>query len=187
MSRRGVSLVELLVVMTACSAVLALTSQLVCRVMRIQVESRAHADVERNAMRLSEQFRRDVHQAVSAETQRTEPVEPVLVQLRFSDGRQVEYSQQDGQLLRLGTGGGIPDSREEFVFPRGCEALVREASAPQRLLLSVTGGPHNAAAPPADAKSPATAPIIPVSVYVEAQLGRDWRFSDRPERKETPE
>ena len=52
--RRGVSLTELLVVMTACTVVMTLTSQLICRVMRIQVESRAHVDVERNAMRLAD-------------------------------------------------------------------------------------------------------------------------------------
>jgi hypothetical protein len=184
-SRRAASLIELLVVMSACTVVLTLTGELLCRVMRIQIDSRAHVDVERNSLRLAEQFRRDVHHAQAAVTGQDELGDDVLLQLRFPGGRQAEYSRHSGTVLRRVSGNGSQVSREEFVFPATCDLVIQEAGAPPRLTLTITVGPNEARA--GDNKPLARALAIPVSLQVESTLGRDLRFAIAPDQQEVPE
>jgi prepilin-type N-terminal cleavage/methylation domain-containing protein len=174
-SRRAVSLIELLVVMSVSTVLITLTSGLVCRVMRIQVQSRAHVDVERNTLRLSNQFRRDVHQAQSAVTNRADLRVDVFLMLRFADGEKVEYSSQKGIVLRLKSGAGAAPGREEYVFPPTCELTIAESGAPPRLVLTITG---RLTEQPGEGResSQLTSPAIPVTLQVESQVGHDLRF-----------
>jgi hypothetical protein len=184
-SRRAASLIELLVVMSASTVVLTLTSQLLCRVMRIQIESRAHVDVERNSLRLAEQFRRDVHAAQAAATSRDELGNDVFLQLRFPDGRQAEYSRHGRTVLRRVSGSSSQVAREEFVFPATCDVAIQEDGKPPWLTLTITMGPNQARS--GDDKPLTRALAIPVSLQVEATLGRDLRFAAAPARQEVPE
>jgi type II secretory pathway pseudopilin PulG len=184
-SRRGISLIELLVVMSACGVVLTLTSQLLCRVMRIQIESRTQVDVERNSLRLSEQLRHDVHQARVAVTSRPELGNEVFLRLQFADGQQTEYSRHGGTVLRQASGNGSQASREEFVFPATCNLSIQQNGAPPRLTLTITTGPNEARSGDDEPLNRALA--IPVSLRVEATRGRDLRFATAPARQEAPE
>ena len=66
-SRRGVSLTELLMLMSSCTMILSLCAVLLHRVMRVEIESRSIVAAERTSERLSHQFRQDVHQATGGE------------------------------------------------------------------------------------------------------------------------
>jgi hypothetical protein len=171
-SRRGISILELLVIMSASTVVLTMTSLLIIRAMRVQMESRAHCDVERNALRLAEQFRRDAHDAKSAEINEEAGEGEVFLRLQVLDGNQVEYSCTGGTVLRLASGSGKQVSREEFAFPAAIEISIRELKSPSRITLTITAIPLAAAGKP-----PVSTLLIPVSFEVEAALDRDRRFA----------
>lgn len=59
--RRGVSLIELLVVMSAATVILTLSTGLIHRIMHAQSKARGLAEIERTTLRLGNRFRRDVH------------------------------------------------------------------------------------------------------------------------------
>jgi hypothetical protein len=66
--RRGISLVELMLTLSACCVILTMSAALIHRALHAQSKSRRFFDGERNAQRLGESFRRDVHAATSAAT-----------------------------------------------------------------------------------------------------------------------
>jgi hypothetical protein len=183
--RRATSLLELVLIMSACTVVLTLTGVLLQRAMRLQMHSRSHVNAERTSLRLANQFRRDVHNARDTVEITADDAKTVSLQLKLADGRTATYSRSGGAVLRLENGGGKPDWREEFVFPALHELTIAEQTAPRRLALnlavkgldepSVTGAP------------PANTLIVPVSIRVEAVVGRDLRFSAARSRREAPE
>jgi hypothetical protein len=168
-------MIELLIVMSACSVVLTLSSVVIVRAMRVQMQARAYCDAERNALRLSDQFRRDVHGAKSAVSRRADPEGDSFLRLQLADGRQVDYSRVGGTVLRLTTGNGNRVAREEFAFPADCELGVRESQSPRRLVLTISADPDF------DLTSGGTplrvAPAGPLSLHVEAAVGRDLRLA----------
>ena len=184
-SRRAVSLVELLVVMSACTVVISLTGGFLCRVMRIQVESRSRVDVERNALRLSDQFRRDVHQARSVEVRDTDARGGVFLRLQFADGKHAKYSRRQGTVLRQASGVRNQVSREEYVFPAACQLTIAEIGTPKRIVLMMASGPHDDVS--GDDKPIALPVRVPVSLHVESLVGRDLRFALATMREEAAE
>jgi hypothetical protein len=183
-SRRGVSLTELLVVMSASTVVLTLSSALVCRVMRVQVESRSHADAERDSLRLSEQFRRDAHLAEAAVTNRAELGGDGFVRLQLADGQQVDYSLKNGVVRRSLSAGGKRVARDEFKFPAGCEVSVRQDGTPSKLTLALTSKSFEIRH--SSEKHAFEVPSYPVSLQVESILGRDLRFASPGKQGASP-
>jgi hypothetical protein len=180
--RRAVSLIELLLVMSACTSVLTLSSVLLVRAMRIQTQSRVHADAERTALRLANQFRRDVHRAQTAVLNRNELERDVVLRLQLADGQRVDYALVGSTLLRLAAGSDNRAAREEFFFPPGCEFSVRELEAPPRLAITIAAKPNfGIASDGTHARMPG---VVPVSLCVEASLGRDARFAAAVDRQE---
>lgn len=179
LSRRGVSIVELLVVMSASTVVLSLTSVLIVRAMQHQMQARALEDVERNSLRLSEQFRRDVHQAQKVVPRQAGSQGGALLQLELVDDTHVEYRVEDTgddvNVLRLAVTSGKPKAREEFVFPGHGEVKIRELDSPRRIALMITTTPFIEAT--ADGMPPVGAVAIPVSFAAEAVVGADLRFA----------
>jgi hypothetical protein len=183
-TRRAVSLLELLVIMSASTIVLTLCGLLLHRAMRLQIESRAHVDAERTALRLASQFRRDVHAARAAVTGNAEQANDALLQLELADGRTAQYSRDAGTVLRMESGGGKPEWREEFLFPTVNELTIEEEDAPPRLILTVTANPK--AVPPAGQPLAITR-IVPLSIHAEAVVGRDLRLGQLPAVQEKRE
>jgi hypothetical protein len=177
--RRGISILELLVIMSASTVVLTLSCLLIIRAMRAQMDSRAHCDVERSALRLAQQFRDDVHQAQNAETNEDAGEGGVFLRLGVRDGKQVEYSRTRDTVLRLTSADGNQGWREEFAFPATCEISIRELESPPRIALKITTPPTAALS---ENKPPVSTLAIPVSFDVEAALDRDRRFAaNKPE------
>jgi hypothetical protein len=143
--------------------------------MRIQIESRGRTDAERNALRLSDQFRRDVHQAQSVQIGDRDSNDGVFLRLQFADGRQAEYARHEGTVLRQASGERHHVSREEYVFPAACKLTISEIGTPQRLVLTLTTGSDDEVS---ENDKRAARPVrIPVSLHVESLVGRDLRFA----------
>ena len=88
MPRRGFTLIEMVVVMTAVAAILAATVVLMHFVLQMDTEVRQRTHTVATVGRLAEQFRRDVHQA------RGEPViaaDHRAAELRLPGGRIVKW------------------------------------------------------------------------------------------------
>jgi len=116
MKRRGVSLVELLAVISATSVVLAVGSGLLHRALSLQSATRLHLEHDRTALALGRQFRDDVHAAVEADVA-AGPGR--VVRVGRSDGVTVEYAATCGGLRRRARG---PDGGvivEDYRFPAG--------------------------------------------------------------------
>jgi type II secretory pathway pseudopilin PulG len=183
-TRRAISLIELLVVMSASTVVLTLTGVLLQRAMRTQMHSRALVDAERASLRLAEQFRRDVHSARAVRVSDPLEHETPFLRLDLAGGRWAEYSRVGGRLLRLESGGDKPTWREEFVFPAASELSVERKSIPSRLILQITAKQPE---PPAAASGPlVSTQSVPVHIRAEAVVGRDFRFGGAPTGEGAP-
>jgi hypothetical protein len=168
--RRGVSLTELMVLMSATTMILSMSAMLLHRVMRVQVESRAFADAERNAARLSRQFRQDAHQAASAVLDASKLNEGVFLRLQLPANETIEYSRASGNILRAVSHGGKIASREEFPFQPACKMVAREEKSPDRLILVITSPALDPASSQEEQlRSYRTAPV---ALQVEAMLNR---------------
>jgi hypothetical protein len=174
-SRRAVSMIELLIVMSACTIVLTLSSVLVVRAMRTHAQSRVNCDAERNALRLSSQFRRDVHAAESAVAENNAQRGDFFLSMQLTEDQQVEYSIVGGTVLRLMSLDGKSTAREEFAFPAGSKLTIRELESPRRIALTIVNQPTFDKAPEGIPRAIALA--VPLSLDVEANLGRDRRLT----------
>lgn len=172
-THRGASLVELLVVMSACSVILSMSAGLVHRAMRTHSQTRSVFEVERSALRLSGQFRRDVHRATSAITDDASLGEHVFVRLQLPGDQIVEYRRLQQSVMRIVSQSVQTVSREEFPWSSAIEVALQEENSPRRLVLSITAAPATAA----DGEQVSSPREMQVSFQAEANLGCDWRFA----------
>lgn len=140
-NRRGMSLVELLLVMSACTVVLTTSAALIHRVMQAQSRTRAVFDAERASLRLANDFRRDVRQAQSAELDPARLNEDAVLMLKLKDGQSIEYRRTGGRLVRTLSERDKQIGREEYVFPASCELTVKQQEVPNIIVLSLTSSP----------------------------------------------
>ncbi|WP_254510199.1 hypothetical protein [Anatilimnocola floriformis] len=131
--RSGISLVELVVVMSGCAVLLSLSAALLQRVMQAQVRSRADADLQRTLLRLDQSVRNDVHTASAAETDPAKLMAGAVLRLELPDSTAIEYRRQEAGLQRVQLSGQEIKSRETFSFPREIEPAVTRPH--QRLIV----------------------------------------------------
>lgn len=177
-SRRGISLIELLAVLSGCSVALGLTASLLHQTMRAQSHTRDFFDVERNAQRLARQFRSDVHAAAADSIDDIDAEgasDGELLRLRLHDGQTISYQRAAEKIIRIVSQTDAPTAREEYVLSELMEIDMREADSPQRFVLSVTSTPPlpSQAAP----SSPANIRAATVNLEVVAAPARDLRFA----------
>ena len=170
-SRRGVSLTELLLLMSSYTIILSMCAVLLHRVMRVEIDSRSFVDAERAAGRLSRQFRHDVHQATAAEVDGSKLAKSTFLQLQLPDNRTVEYSRVNGNVLRTMSRSGKTGAREEFAFEPSCKLAVRQDESPKRLVLSITSPALESTSDKVEQLQSYKA--VPVGLYVEASISRD--------------
>jgi hypothetical protein len=168
--RRGISLVELMLTLSACCVILTMSAGLIHRAMHAHTKGRKFFDGERSALRLGESFRRDVHAATAAVTGDAigDAVgDELLVRLELPGGQSIEYRQAAGRVERLWHVDGSVRAREAFTFPPETR-LVASQESPSLIVLEIV--PPEVAAEPADgALSPYS---VIVSLRAEAILGR---------------
>jgi hypothetical protein len=182
---RGASLIELLTVMSACTVLLSISAGLVHRAMFSHSHTRSFFDVERSALRLSGQFRRDVHQANPGEMETAAGGEAAFLRLKLPDEQTVEYRRAEKSVFRVLSRNGQTVSREEFPFRAVIDVSLREEESPRRLVLSIIGGPATAVSTSTGTRASAKFRDLPVSFQAEAVLGRNRRFAEHaaPEEK----
>jgi hypothetical protein len=168
--RNGLSLVELVAAVSACSVILTTCAVLLHRAMRADSDSRSFGDIERNAARLSNQFRDDVHKASVSLLDRSKTGNEVVLKLKLSKDQSLEYSCSVGKVLRTLTQDGKVRAREEFVFPQQSEFAIHERDSPKRIILSITTRPKGVAG---DVRPLKTYHAIPLSLQIEAVVNRD--------------
>jgi type II secretory pathway component PulJ len=182
-NRRGTSLIELLIVMSACTVVLTLSAELIHRVMRVQSRSQAFANSQRSAQRLSTAFRNDVHSASRYETDPERLGENGLIRLNPTVGPAVEYRHKNGTIERVvladtsagqgasGEGEQAVTAREQFAF--STEIDVTAGRDDNSELVTLTIKPH------VDDRRSGKAPLrsiafeAPVYLEVQATLARN--------------
>ncbi len=173
-ARQGVSLVELLIVMSAATVILTISAALVHRIMLAHSKARAFVDVERTSLRLANAFRSDVHQSISATATDKPLAGTAFLQLELPAGQRLEYRREDGTISRVLFDGERTVSREAFSLTPGIELAITKDS-PSLIALSISSPP--AATAPEDRVSPSINYAVPVTLHVEAAVNRDQRFS----------
>lgn len=135
---KALSLVEMLVVMSAVSVLLNLTALVLHRLMDVHSHSRAFLDTERNALRLARQARSDIHAAQRVEVERGETGD--TLRLELGPAGSVEY-RNDGELVqRVCTRTAAMTARESYRFDPGERLKIEWLESPKRIALTVGGG-----------------------------------------------
>lgn len=158
--RRGISLLELVVVMSGCAVLLSLSAAFLQRVMLTQVRSRADADLQRTLLRLDQSVRNDVHAAVAAETDSAKLMASAILRLELPDSATIEYRRQEAGLQRVQLSGEDVKSREIFSFTREIEPEISRPH-PRLIVLSIR------------ADDDLVVDVPPVHVRIEAALPRE--------------
>jgi len=141
-SRRGFTLAELLVVITAMSVILSAAVVLMHFVFQLNSEAHQTTQVVADVGRMAEQFRRDVHQAVS---------EPIVAadhrsaELHLSGEKIVEWRiEEPNGLARTEQARAAADRQSTFNLPKDTTASLELQSQGTARILSVrihsTGG-----------------------------------------------
>lgn len=118
-SRRGVTLVEAMVMMTAVAAMLGTVALMLGLTMRLQDESLAAFGRSETFDRLAARFREDVHASRSA------AIDGRTLRLGPEAGRTVEYRVGEaGDLSRVVVEGGKDAAREPFRIPQSVGAKL---------------------------------------------------------------
>lgn len=188
--RRGVSLVELLLLMTACALILTLSAQVIHRSMLAHTKAKRFYDGERSAQRLANQFRSDVHEATAATVGQTEDGDSPLVQLTMADDRSVEYHHTGDSLERRVLSDAEVKSRERFDFPSKIEVAVAEdaedkQTGRQRIALTITSRVEQPVL--GDARPKSAAYAMPTRLEVRAIVGRTAAALARLAEERSPE
>ena len=172
--RRGISLIELIVVISGVSVVLGVSVGLLHRVMRTQSNTRHFFDRERAAMRLSGQFRKDIHAASEVFVSDNSTEGKPLIHLTLHDGWAVDYFTSTTAIVRTSSKEGIPSAREEFVFDREVDAVVHQDLEAHAVVLSISDLVSSVAlqgiSKPLDERNK------PIALSVYAIKGRDLRM-----------
>lgn len=176
--RRGVSLVELILTLSACTVILTMSAGLIHRALHAQSKARLFFDTERSTHRLGESFRRDIHAAQSAAVAGDGDDGAALLRLELPGEQAIEYWQETGRVERLWLVEGEVRAREAFTFSAETRFQV-ERESPRLIALSVI--PFTANAGPENRPLPSY--TVPVSVRVEAVLGRNASLANAPEKQ----
>jgi type II secretory pathway pseudopilin PulG len=155
---RGVTLIEMLVVMTGVSVVLGLCALTIQLLMRVSSDAQARRSTSAALGRLAEQFREDVHDGDDVQLRAS-------ASLRLTRGPRVAitYEARDGRVERVESTGGQPSRRETYALERGSSAAFqRRDDGPRRFLALVVS--HGARAGRPDPPRP---------VEILALVGKD--------------
>ena len=182
MSKRGHSLVELLVVMSMTSVIFTVGIGMLHRVMHEQKFADRDNLMHRVAERLSTKLRQDVHLADRAELTSSDAENEQRLVLNHSEGT-VTYAVRYHVLEREAIREGQPVHRDSFPFPDNYRLEFSEAST-ERVTFTAFAIPQAYLATASDEPPGREIErnLRRAVMRVEASLGRDHRFlkSDTP-------
>lgn len=113
---RGYALIEMLAVIAITSTIMGIVGVVSHTLLRSERSSRTELVEEMAYLRLSRDFRRDVHNAIKVEEipEKTDAKTPVGVRLEPSDGPLVEYRTEGNAVIRTATNKNQPASHERY-------------------------------------------------------------------------
>ena len=166
-ARAGISLTELLVVMTIGSVLIGVTGTMIHRLLAADYEATRAARFATSVARLSRAFRTDVHAARNIELPVPNEGQRAVVVATLADGHQVRYELDAHLATRVETRDGAPIHRDVYHFPPRsqlrCSRGVDDRLLKLELDLAARG-------PEPDAERPVR------RLVVEAAPARDHRF-----------
>jgi len=193
MKRRGISLMELMVVLSAASTIITTSALVLHKMMRVQEQTRYFFENERAVERLARQFRRDIHdsddveivvEVADVDAQNGDAQdgdaqdEEALLSLTTSDGRAIEYVRTAASVVRSERRGEGPVAREEFALAAAARLTIAEQPTPRSLTLTIASNPADFV--PRLGEPAPTIRETPVSMQVVAVVGRDAQFVGVP-------
>lgn len=174
----GVSLPELMLLMSLATVVLTMSAQLIQRFYRAHGRATEFYNLERSQRRLARQFRSDVHAARTASL--PDGADRPLLSLQGESGDEVAYQFTRRKLLRTARRNGQVTARDEYGYPAGTDWRVLELDNPRRLLLELFAlEPQEQAGKTASRLPPS---FVPACLRVEACLARDSQAARREAR-----
>jgi hypothetical protein len=179
MKRRGTTLVELMVVMSACVVVLTLSAELIHRILSVQSRTAAAIAAERSAQRLSATFRRDVQDAA----RRLDVADPATLLQLAVGADEVVYRQEGPILERQVVRKQATPAREQFVLPEELQVRIDER-APGLLTLSLESRSVEFEPGKIDQASPLF--ITPMHLEATAVLGKNARLVAESVAEDSP-
>jgi type II secretory pathway component PulJ len=166
MSRRGISLIEMLVAITVSTALMGLAVSTLYMLMRVGQNGRDHVGQAMIVPRLADQFRSDVHAALRPITADGSSKN----QWRFALPKDctVTYQVLPGEMERRQQVAGKLVRQESYVLPAhgSAEIVLRTDSTPATASLVITS--------PGPGSSPGR------EIRIDAALGTDYRFTKTP-------
>jgi prepilin-type N-terminal cleavage/methylation domain-containing protein len=132
-SRRGYSLIEMIVVISGLAVLMGLCAVTIQLVMRVSSEAQSRRSNAVALGRLAEQFREDVHGCDDAQ-----PRPPGGLRLTRSPRVVIDYQTRDGRVDRIESVDGQPSRHESFTLGRHSSAVFeRRDDGPRRYLALV--------------------------------------------------
>lgn len=133
--QRGFTLVELMATVSTSSVLLMLATGVVHSTMRFESMSRQRAEVHRAAVRLSHDFRQDIHRANGFRiSDRAD--QPPTIHLTLPEGSEVTYQVTRQRVLREQRLGAQQVARETYDFPANYRVMFSQ-SEPRMAELTV--------------------------------------------------
>jgi prepilin-type N-terminal cleavage/methylation domain-containing protein len=172
MRRRGLSLIELLAVMTINSSVLVLLTVWLVMLLRGSDAGQQHLLWTMTQDRLARQFRHDVHEAVAL----SNTDDSVLLRLQADSDRTIAYRLADGRLLREEFSGDKRLRQETYRLSAAVELSVESQRKLDQACLALVMSP----------REPRTSDASATRLRIEAQLGLLHRWSGSPPQEESP-
>ncbi|HTI51907.1 MAG TPA: prepilin-type N-terminal cleavage/methylation domain-containing protein [Planctomycetaceae bacterium] len=172
--RRGVSLIEVLIVVTVASVVVGVSVTMLHLILRSERDQSRAIRTTVTLSRLTEVFRADVH--ASTELKVTPPeTGPATLHLADGAGRDIVYTADEHLLRRVETAQGAEVHRELFHFPPGSAIrFEREESPPLARVMVDVAAPFPQHLPEQRTR------VAPRRTFtIEAIANRDQRFARR--------
>jgi type II secretory pathway pseudopilin PulG len=170
-ARRGISLIEMLVVIGALAILMGLCAVTIQLLMRISSDAQARRGAATSIGRLAEQFREDVHACEGAELRDS----PGL-RLRRDPRAAIDYEVRGGRVTRVESIDGKPIRRESYELGRhDTAAFETRDDGPRRFVALVVVRKE---------RPEETAPPHPMEVL--ALVGKDRPGPSRPEEGRGP-
>lgn len=180
MSRRGASLVELMIVMSLSSVVLIIGGQVIQTLLRSERNGATSLVESRSRSRLNRDFRRDVRAAQALSPIVVDDGDRTVCELQLEHNRRVIYRRTDqATLARIEMLDGTVQSRDDYAVAPGETTVVSSSETPLLVLTHRWFPVTNSGAVAASGAEH--------EIRIVAALGRDERLKQAFTRKEAAE
>jgi hypothetical protein len=150
MPRRGIALIEVLVLITCVGVVLGLAAVSIQVMLRLVTDSHGRLSSSLVLERLARQLRADAHASETSQVERAQgkaPAERTILKLTPEPGRLVTYTILEKSVDRDETMAGKKLRHESFVLPRGRQARIELAAEAGRAMVLLVIEPRPGSSP----------------------------------------